>query len=116
MSEYDLLVHVDDNDSARLNLAFSNVANYMAALPDTSFRVTMVLNGPAVQLLTGAHEELAKTGEALMAQGLSMKACQNALRKFGIEAESLWKGIEVVPAGIVEIVRLQREGFAYLRP
>ena len=28
----------------------------------------------------------------------------------------LWEGCEVVPAGVVEIVKLQREGFAYLRP
>ena len=30
---YDLVIHVDDNDPARLNLAFNNVANYKAALP-----------------------------------------------------------------------------------
>lgn len=116
MSEYDLLVHVDDNDSSRLNLAFSNVSNYMAALPGKKFRVVMVLNGPAVQLLTGDHEDLARTGTELMTQGLSIKACQNALRKFGIASSSLWKGVEIVPAGIVEIVRLQHEGFTYIRP
>ncbi|WP_298067182.1 DsrE family protein [uncultured Mailhella sp.] len=116
MSEYDLLVHVDDNDPKRLELALTNVANYTAALPGEDFQVALVVNGPGVQLLTGSQEALARTGAELMEKGLTVKACRNALRKFGIGEDELWPGIQVVPAGIVEIVKLQRSGFVYLRP
>lgn len=42
--------------------------------------------------------------------------CNNALNKFGIDREHLWNSASVVPAGVVELVRLQREGFAYIKP
>lgn len=113
---YDLIIHVDDNDPARLNLAFNNVANYKAGLPGENFRVVMVANGPAVQLFTRANAEQKARGAALMAEGLSIRLCNNALKAFQVSAEDLWEGCEVVPAGVVEIVKLQREGFAYLRP
>ncbi len=116
MSDYDLVIHVDDNDAGRLGLAFNNVVNYTVALPAESFQVAMVVNGPAVQLLTASQENLAETGAELMKKGLRIKVCRNALRKFGIAEEALWPGLEVVPAGIVEIVKLQRGGFLYLRP
>lgn len=113
---YDLVIHVDDNDPKRLNLAFNNYANYAAALPGEDYRVVMVANGPAVQLFTRAQGELGARAAQLMAQGLKLCVCNNALKAFGVDAADLWDGVEVVPAGVVEVVRLQREGFAYLRP
>ena len=113
---YDLVVHVDDNDPGRLNFAFNNVANYKAGLPGEEFRVVMVANGPAVRLFTRDNAELAARGAGLMAEGLSIRLCNNALKSFNVSPDDLWEGCEVVPAGVVEIVKLQREGFAYLRP
>ena len=34
---YDLLIHVDDNDPKRLNLAFNNYANYIAAVDEEGY-------------------------------------------------------------------------------
>ena len=113
---YDLVVHVDDNDPGRLNFAFNNVANYKAGLPGEEFRVVMVANGPAVQLFTRENEALAERGAKLMAEGLSIRLCNNALNTFKVSRDDLWEGCEVVPAGVVELVKLQREGFAFLRP
>ena len=113
---YDLVIHVDDNDPARLNLSFSNVANYRAGLPGETFRIVLVANGPAVQLFTRDHGELADSAAKLMEEGRSIRLCNNALKKFQVSVDDLWDGCEVVPAGVVEVVKLQREGFAYLRP
>jgi len=113
---YDLLVHVDDNDAARLNLALNNCANYAAALPGETFRTVMVVTGPAAKLFSRSNEEQSARGRQLMAQGLSIRVCQNALKAAGLAREDVWEGCEIVPAGMVEIVRLQRDGFAYVKP
>ncbi len=113
---YDLVIHVDDNDPKRLNLAFNNVANYKGGLPGEDFRIVMVANGPAIQLFTRSNTEQAERGAMLMKGGLSIRICNNALKAFNVSPDDLWEGCEVVPAGVVEIVKLQREGFAYLRP
>ncbi len=116
MTNYDLCVHVDQNDPALLGLALNNIANYMAALPDETFRVCLVANGPAVQLFkSGATPHDARVAD-LAAKGVTFSMCANALKAFNVGKDALINGCEVVPAGVVELVRLQRAGFAYIKP
>lgn len=113
---YDLLLHVDSDDPKILALALNNAANYRNGLPGETFRMALVANGPAVKLLTRDHPDLAARGAELTAMGLDIRVCANALKGHDIPPEQLWPGCHVVPAGVVEIVRLQREGFAYIKP
>lgn len=113
---YDLLLHVDSDDPKILNLAMNNAANYKNGLPGESFRMVLVANGPAVRLFTREHADLAARGAELADMGLDIRLCANALKGNGIAPDDLWAGCRVVPAGVVEIVRLQREGFAYIKP
>ena len=48
--------------------------------------------------------------------GVSFKMCRNALAKNKIENADLFEVCEIVPAGILELINLQREGFAYIKP
>ena len=52
----------------------------------------------------------------LMEKGLKIRLCRNALNDNNLTEADLWPGVEVVPAGLVEIVRLQQAGFAYIKP
>lgn len=113
---YDLCLHIDSSESAMLQLVLKNAANYYKALPGESFHLVVVANGPAVKLFTGEHAELREQAAPLMARGLNIRLCANALADNKIEHSRLWQGCEIVPAGLVEVVRLQREGFAYIKP
>ena len=113
---YDLLLHVDSDDPKVLNLAFNNAANYKNGLPGESFRMVLVANGPAVRLFTREHADLAARGAELTSMGLDIRLCANALKSNDISSYALWPGCRVVLAGVVEIVHLQREGFAYIKP
>ena len=108
---YDLCLHVDANDPAVLAFAFVNVRNYMNGLPGKEFELVLV-----AKLFVPAQAELQKTAEELMARGLKLRLCKNALDANKMTAADLWPGCEVVPAGLVEIVELQNKGFAYIRP
>ena len=103
---YDLCLHVDANDPAVLAFAFVNARNYMNGLPGKEFELVLVANGPAVKLFVPAQAELQKTAEELMARGLKLRLCKNALDANKMTAADLWPGCEVVPAGLVEIVEL----------
>lgn len=113
---YDLILHVDSDDPKVLNLAFNNAANYHTALPGGQFRMVMVANGPAVKLFTMANTDQAARCRELQAMGLDIRVCRNALTTFAVADSSLWEGCTVVPAGVVEIVHLQRQGYAYIKP
>lgn len=113
---YNLLVHVDLPEEQRFGMALSNVENYRAALPDESFEVVVLANAGAVRFLKRDDNAHAEGVRALAEQGVVFRACRNALRKAAIDPAELLDCVAVVPAGIVEIVRLQREGYAYIKP
>ncbi len=112
--QYDILFHVDHTE-ADMNIAISNIANSLAALEGQACRLVMVVNGPAIKLMVKAGVHAAALQD-LLGKGLNIRVCQNAMRKFDLDSEALIPGCRVVPAGIIELVNLQREGFAYIKP
>lgn len=113
---YDLLVHVDLPDEQRFALALTNIENYLLGLPGEDFTVVVLANAAAVRFLTREGNPQADGVRALAAKGVHFRACNNALKKFEIEHSQLLHCVTVVPTGLAEVVRLQREGYAYIKP
>lgn len=72
-------------------------------------------------LLEGAKDGRGNTFEAAVAalasSGVEFRACRNTLTARKISEQSLLMDAKVVPAGVVEIARLQfDEGYAYIKP
>lgn len=111
---YDVLFHVD-KDAAALDMALTNITNYFDALPDEQYTVVLLVNGPAIQCLVRDDPHAARL-EELAARGLAILVCQNAMRHFEITPDRLPPACRIVPAGVVEIVKRQRQGFAYIKP
>ena len=49
-------------------------------------------------------------------KGVKFVACNNALNIFDIKKENVIHFVGIVPAGVVELVKKQREGYAYIKP
>lgn len=111
---YNVVFHVDLDDEKILHLALSNIHNFYNAPQSQGAEVVLLANGPAVKLFSkgNAPKELA----SLQAKGASIRLCQNAVGKFEIAPEELEDGIVIVPAGIVELIDLQNNGFSYIKP
>lgn len=110
----DIVFHVDLNDSAILGVAISNVMNYFTAIEGKKADVVMLVNGPAVNLFK--KEIVLPELKTLQDKGLTIKLCQNALNKFSLTKEMVMEGVQIVPAGIVELVRLKNEHYTYIKP
>lgn len=111
---YNIVFHVDLNDSSILNVALSNIANYFTAVEGQKAEVVLLVNGPAINLFK--KENALPEFSDLQKKGLQIRVCQNAVNKFSLSKEMLMDGVEIVPAGVVELVRLQNEHFAYIKP
>jgi uncharacterized protein len=100
--------------------AMANIRNHLRAEPDT--RIVVVANGDGIKfLLIGAKERNGKPFDAavnaLAAQGVQFRVCNNTLTAHEIPASQLLPQATLVSSGVVEVARLQaREGFVYLRP
>lgn len=113
--DYNVILHIDSGDESRFRLIARNCDNYLNALPDEKFELVVVANGGAVTLFSG-HDDLRALAEPLMERGVRFKICANALAEHDMVPVSLWPGCLVVPAGLVEIVKLERSGYAYIKP
>ncbi len=75
----------------------------------------LVLNGDAVEALAPASSHAGAVRE-MMARGVRVAACARSLRNHGLGNGPLIEGVVTVPGGVTEVVRLEADGFAYLRP
>ncbi|MEK6202026.1 MAG: DsrE family protein [Desulfobulbaceae bacterium] len=114
---YKAVFHVDQKDDQVFTLALNNVNNLLNAIPGQEHDLIVLLNGPAVRL--AAREDAAAFLEmiqGLAVQGVRFQVCENALKRFEVSRDSLIGECEVIPAGIVGLIELQNQGFAYIKP
>lgn len=78
-------------------------------------QVEVVAYGPrGIDLLLGSSNMAARVTE-LAGAGVKFLACNNTLKQRQIAPEALLPVVEVVPAGVVHLVRRQEEGWSYVK-
>lgn len=116
-------VQVNDNDPQRMNMALNNVNNLIAAYQamGDEVEVQIVAYGPGLHMLRADTSPVAQR-IALMAlehPNVTFQACNNTIqamqRRSGAEV-TLLPEAQIVPAGVVHLVSLQEQGWAYIRP
>ena len=114
---YKAVFHVDQKDEQVFNLALNNVINLLMAIPGQEHDLIVLLNGPAVSLVAReAAVSFLERIQGLSAQGVRFQVCENALKRFEVSRDSLIVQSQVIPAGIVGLIDLQNQGFAYIKP
>jgi intracellular sulfur oxidation DsrE/DsrF family protein len=107
------------NDAANASTILRFVTNYLVSEPTA--RITVVGYASGIDfMLAGAKDARGDPWaiklEALAAQGVEFKVCNNTLKSRNLGAEVVAKEATVVPSAVNEIIRLQnREGYAYFQ-
>lgn len=118
-----IAVHVDQNDPQVINMALNNVqnvTNYYASQGDTAV-VEVVAYGPGLQMYVQDQSPVADRIKAMALENdkISFAACGNTLKAMSKKAGHdvvLLEEATVVPSGVVRLVELQENGYAYVRP
>ena len=108
---YKVVFQVSEADPAKWNLALNNVRNVQHDLGLDNVEIEIVAYGPGIGMLkkdSVVGSRIAQT----MAAGTTVIAMQT--QKLG-RADML-EDIGFVPAGVVELMKRQKEGYAYIRP
>jgi intracellular sulfur oxidation DsrE/DsrF family protein len=112
-----VVFHVDSDQEERLLMALENTKNLFKEIPPQQCSVQVVANGKAVILFRKDRAAMyAPEMETLHEKGVGFKACRNSMSKNSVEKSDLLGICDVVPAGILELINLQHEGFAYIKP
>jgi len=106
---------VSDNDPAKWNLTLNNVKNVQQDLGAEKVELEVVVYGPGISMLKKESPVGARVAAALKA-GVKVVACENTMRNQKLKYGDMLPDIGYVPAGVVELMAKQREGFAYIKP
>lgn len=115
VGENRVVIQINENDLKKWNTVLGNIRNMRAEFGGRRLAVTVVLIGPGLGMVTA--ESLSANGvQEAQADGVRFVACGNSMKTQGLVRDDLLDGVEVAAAGYVEIVRLQQQGWSYLRP
>lgn len=118
-----IAVHVNENDPKVMNIALNNVqnvSNYYEAQGD-SVEIEVVTYGPGLNMLIEGTSPVADriATMSLALDNLSFRACGNTHRAMSAkkgEDIALLEEASMVPSGVVRLIELQEDGFAYVKP
>jgi intracellular sulfur oxidation DsrE/DsrF family protein len=110
-----VLIQVSDADPKKWNLALNNAKNVQTDLGADKTEVEIVAYGPGIDMLK-ADAIVANRVEDAVASGVRIVACENTMKAQKLGRDDMNKKIEYVNAGVVELMRRQQQGYAYIRP
>jgi len=115
--------HVNQNDPQVMNMTLNNVQNLTAYYESIGDKVVVevVAYGPGLNMYIPGKSPVADRISAmgLEMESLTFSACGNTHRKMSAKAGkdvALMSEARVVPSGVVQLVTLQQQGYAYVRP
>lgn len=118
-----VVIHVDDNDAKTLNLSLNNVQNLLNYYKGKGQKVQIevVANGPGLHMLRMDTSPVKDRITTLSAENADLRfsACANtvaAMEKQEGKKPELLSQAQVVPAGVVRILELEKQGYAYIKP
>jgi intracellular sulfur oxidation DsrE/DsrF family protein len=110
-----VVFQVSDGDPAKWNLTFNNARNVQQDLGSDKVAIEIVAYGPGIGMLKMDSATGARVTDA-MASGISVVACENTMKSLKLTRDDMLPKIGYVPAGVVELMTRQKEGYAYIRP
>jgi uncharacterized protein len=110
-----VVFQVSDGDPQKWNLALNNARNVQDDLGAEAVELEIVVYGPGIGMLKAGSPVAPRVAEALKA-GVKVVACENTMKAQKLVQADMLPSIGYVPAGVVELMKRQREGWAYIRP
>lgn len=115
--------HVDENDPQVMKLTLNNVANvtrYYESQGDSAV-IEIVAYGPGLNMFIEGESPVSDRISVMSLEhdNLSFTACGNTQRAMSAKAGKeivLLDETGIVTSGVVRLVELQEEGYAYIRP
>jgi intracellular sulfur oxidation DsrE/DsrF family protein len=116
--KHKLVIQVSTNDPGTQAIALNNAVNVQKDLGIDNVDIEIVAYGPGLGMLTN-KSKLKDRVSSLAKYDITFSACGNTMKKMAKKTGKepvLIDGVKVVPAGVIRIMELQEQGYAYVRP
>ncbi|OHC61872.1 MAG: hypothetical protein A2040_17735 [Rhodocyclales bacterium GWA2_65_19] len=108
-----IVFQVNEDDSRKWNTILANINNVQEELGQVD--VTVVAIGPGLGMIK-VDALTANRVQDAMSAGVRFVACGNSMQAQHLTRDDMIDGIAYAKAGYVEVMRLQQQGYAYIRP
>ncbi|MCX7164634.1 MAG: DsrE family protein [Rhodocyclales bacterium] len=108
-----IVFQVNEDDSRKWNTVLANVNNVQEELGQVEIAVVVI--GPALGMIK-ADALTANRVQDAMAAGVRFVACGNSMQAQKLTKDDMIDHIDYARAGYVEVMRLQQQGWVYIRP
>ncbi len=122
---HSIAIQVDQDDPQVMNLALNNASNVIDYYRDKGedVQVEIVAFGPGLNMLredtSPVKDRIRRLKEFSFPSSLRLSACNNtkqAMEKREGHAIAIIPQATLVPSGVVRLMELEEQGWAYLRP
>ena len=115
----DMVVYHFDNAVAQGLKGLRNVRNHIDT--DPTAKITVVTHAEGIDMLMeGAKAangtEYAPLVSALKSRGVTFEICEITLKNRGLKKEQFIQEADFTPSGVVKLAKLQKQGYAYIKP
>jgi len=123
--QHRVVIQVDQNDTAVMNLALNNAGNVLDFYRDKNedVDVEIVAYGPGLNMLrddtSPVKDRIKELKEVSFPSNIVFSACNNtkeAMEKREGHAIPIVPQATIVPAGVVRIMELEEQGYSYVKP
>jgi intracellular sulfur oxidation DsrE/DsrF family protein len=110
-----LALQVSDGGSLKWIMALGNAKNAQNELGANNVDIEIVAYGPGVEMLRFETTLGDRIAEALRT-GIKIVACESTMKSLNLTHDDMYPNIGYVSAGVIELMKRQAQGWAYIRP
>ncbi len=110
-----VIFQVSDADPGKWNLALNNARNVQHDVGAGNVDIEIVAYGPGIGMIRKGSAVEQRIDEATLS-GMKVVACENTMHAQKLTKANMIGGLTYVPAGVVEIMKREQEGWSYVRP
>ncbi len=114
-AKHKVVFQVSDNDPGKWNLTLNNAFNVQMVLGKNDTEIEIVVYGPGINMLK-MDSIVGNRIDQAEKSGIKVVACENTMHAQKLTKEDMLPDIGYVPGGVVEIMKREGEGWAYIRP
>lgn len=109
-----VVFQLTEPEGAAWEMLIGHVTNMRAAFAKDGSEVEVVFFGPGLNMLLKKNTAYEERLKQLADSGVTLSACQNAMRFLNVKTEDMFPFVKQVDSGVAELARRQEAGWAYI--
>ena len=113
VAEHKIVFQLSVNDTMAHKALMKQLGNILTVAPST--KIEIVCHGPGMEMLMINKSIVKEKIEVFKNKGVVFNACEFSMKERNISKSTIIPSATYVPAGIIEIVSKQEQGWSYIK-